>query len=176
MVTVLLAGCQEDGVTVNEKETITTVTVTLKPKTGATLTLRWDDLNFNSAVDAGEVTPTPALLANTTYAATIELLNKSNESILNVSDEVRSEASDHIVCFTASNIIVGFSGFDKDYNKLRLGLTSSWKTTVAGSGTVNIKLRHQPRVKTGDCPLPGDAAAGETDVEVTFNVMVANPV
>lgn len=168
-----LSGCSDDPESINEEEVITKITVTLTPAGSTPVILSWDDINLNSIVDTGEITSTGALLANKAYAATIELLNESADP--DISGEVEEEAEDHIFCFEATDADITFSAFDTDSNGQRLGLTSTWTTGDAGEGTVNIKLRHQPGFKTGDCPLPGDPAPGETDIDLTFDIEIVNP-
>jgi hypothetical protein len=167
LLAVTLASCSDDPEVTNEEEVITTVTVTLKqtPTDPAPFIVSWDDANLNSIVDAGEITSSGVLLADETYTATIGLMNET----VDVSVEVKEEAEDHIFCFEVTGVDIAISGYDTDSNGQRLGLTSTWTTGDASTGTVNIKLRHQPGFKTGDCPLPGDPAPGETDVDITFD-------
>lgn len=173
---VLLAGCSDDPEITNEEEVITKITVTLNTAGGTPVVLGWSDTNLNSIVDPAEITSSGALLASKAYTATIELLNESADPVINVSDEVREEGEDHIFCFTATNVNIAFSGFSTDANGQQLGLTSTWTTGAASTGTVTIKLWHQPGFKTGSCPLPGDPGIGETDVDIDFNVQIQNPI
>ena len=170
---VSLAACSDDPETTNEEEVITTVTVTLKtsPTDLNPVVLSWDDANLNAIVDEGEITTSGVLVIDKAYTASISLLNQDAD----VTDEIEEEAKDHIFCFEADDVDITFSGFDTDSNGQRLGLTSTWTTGDASTGTVNIKLRHQPGFKTGDCPLPGDPAPGETDVDITFDLEIVGP-
>lgn len=170
---VSLAACSDDPETTNEEEVITTVTVTLKtsPTDLNPVVLSWDDANLNAIVDEGEITSSGALVIDEAYTASISLLNQDAD----VTEEIEEEAKDHIFCFESDDVDITFSGFDTDSNGQRLGLTSTWTTGDASTGTVNIKLRHQPGFKTGDCPLPGDPAPGETDVDITFDLEIVGP-
>lgn len=169
--TTLLVGCSDDPEPVNEEELITTVNIMLTPVGGSSenaVTLSWDDLNLNGVVDAGEIEQV-VLYSRNAYTASIELLNKSVDPTEDITEEVREEAEDHLFCFEASGVNIAFSNFDKDANDLNVGLTSTWTTTAAtGSGTVNIKLRHQPGTKTGSC------TGGDTDIDITFPIEVAS--
>ena len=165
-------SCSDDPEATNEEEVITTVLVTLQPTEGETVTLTWDDINLDAVVDESEIVVSDNLVPGTSYAATIQLLNKSGNSEVNITDEVQKEAEDHIFCFTVTTAGISITNLNKDKNELPLGITSVWTTTSATTaGTVTITLRHQPGVKTGDCP-----GAGDTDASITFPVNVGVPV
>lgn len=168
----LFASCSDDPEATNEEEVITTVIVTLQPTEGETVTLTWDDINLDAVVDESEIVVSDNLVPSTSYAATIKLLNKSGNSEVNITDEVQKEAEDHIFCFTVTTVGIAITNLSKDSNELPVGITSTWTTSASSaSGTVTITLRHQPGVKTGDCP-----GAGDTDASITFPISVGIPV
>lgn len=172
-ITSLIASCSDDPEPTNEEELITTVTVTLTPPVedeGNVVTLSWDDANLDAIVDESEIEATGPLMINTTYSAVISLLNKSTDPDIDITEEVEEEAEDHIFCFTVTGVSIAVTNLDEDKNGLPVGITSTWTTTTASTGTVTITLRHQPGVKTGDCP-----GAGDTDASITFNVEVQTP-
>ena len=170
--TCFVMSCSDDPEATNEEEVITTVLVTLQPTEGETVTLTWDDINLDAVVDESEIVVSDNLVPGTSYAATIQLLNKSGNSEVNITDEVQKEAEDHIFCFTVTTAGISITNLNKDKNELPLGITSVWTNTSAKTaGTVTITLRHQPGVKTGDCP-----GAGDTDASITFPVNVGVPV
>lgn len=173
--TLLLISCSDDPKPTNEEELITTLEVNLTPVGGgATVTLEFYDEDGDGSIDP-EYTYTPAnpagtaalLAANATYAASVELLNESETPAGIITQEIEEEAEDHIFCFTIAGANLTVTEENKDANNLPVGLTSTWSTATASSGTINIVLRHQPGVKTGACPGPGD-----TDLDVTFNVSI----
>jgi hypothetical protein len=172
----LLASCSDDPESTNEEEVVTTVIITLDPEEvededpGEIVTLSWDDTNLDAIVDASEVIISGPLLANKTYGASIQILNKSVDPEIDISAEVLEEAEEHIFCFIVLNVNISITSPDEDRNGLPLGLTSTWSTTSVSTGTVNIMLRHQPGVKTGDCP-----GVGDTDVDITFPVSIEIP-
>lgn len=173
----LIAGCSDDPESTNEEEVITTITISLapmnnpEPEVGDTIRLSWDDANLDAIVDASEVSTTGPLHVDSAYSASIQILNKSADPDIDITLEIEEEAEEHIFCFTVATVGVSIETQDEDKNGLPLGLTSTWTTTsTASSGTVTITLRHQPGVKTGDCP-----GAGDTDVNITFPVSVAFP-
>ena len=165
-----LSGCSDDPESTNEEEVVTTVTVTLTLETGTAITLSWDDTNLDAIVDDTEIIISGALKINTEYAAAIQLLNKSADPDIDITEEVDEESKDHLFCFTVTGVAITIGYDDEDRNGLPVGLSSTWTTTTASTGTVNITLRHQPGVKTGDCP-----GAGDTDASITFTVEVQNP-
>lgn len=158
---------QDDPEPVNEEELITTLQVTLTPSAGGSpVTLKFFDGDGEHGSMAPLMTVSGPLTAGTGYSATIQLLNETLTPPEDVSAEVEEEGSDHLICFdTSANITVTYE--DTDAGGLPLGLTTSWLTGAAGPGEVTITLRHQAGTKTGACP-----GAGDTDVEVTFNVSV----
>lgn len=173
----LITACSDDPESTNEEELITTVWVTLDPEeeegevAGEVITLGWDDSNLDAIVDPGEVVVSGPLLSDKTYTASIQILNKSVDPQIDITEEINEEAEDHIFCFTVLNVGISITNLNEDRNGLPLGVTSTWSTaSTVSSGTVNITLRHQPGVKTGDCP-----GVGDTDATVTFPVQIAVP-
>lgn len=168
----LFASCSDDPEATNEEEVITTVIVTLQPTEGETVTLTWDDTNLDAVVDESEIVVSNSLISSTAYAATIQLLNKSADPVTDITEEVKDEDEDHIFCFTVTTVGIAITNLSKDSNELPVGITSTWTTSASSaSGTVTITLRHQPGVKTGDCP-----GAGDTDASITFPISVGIPV
>ncbi|TXH24253.1 MAG: type 1 periplasmic binding fold superfamily protein [Cyclobacteriaceae bacterium] len=168
----LFASCSDDPEATNEEEVITTVIVTLQPAEGETVTLTWDDTNLDAVVDESEIVVSKSLISSTAYGATIQLLNKSADPVTDITEEVKDEDEDHIFCFTVTTVGIAITNLSKDSNELPVGITSTWTTSAPStSGTVTITLRHQPGVKTGDCP-----GAGDTDASITFPISVGIPV
>lgn len=163
----IASACDEKGSFVNEQETITTVTITLTPEEGNAVVLNWDDINLDAVVDDSEVSVSDSLLPKTRYAAVVQLLNKHETPASDVTKEILREGKQHIVCFTVTTVKVAITNRDKDSNGLPVGITSTWTTTTKSGGSVNVTLRHQPGLKTGDCPGYGD-----TDRSITFPVGV----
>ncbi len=106
------------------------------------------------------------LKANTTYLATILLLDETKSPADTISNEVMEEGADHLFCFTASNINTSIKRTDTDVNNLEIGLQTKWYNSAAGTGTVQVVLRHQPGVKDGTC------TPGASDVDVTFQCII----
>ena len=154
---------KQDPRPVHEPEVITTVQVTLVPDGGGDAVSL---LFYDPDGEQGSIEPTisvsGALMASTTYAVVMELLNETESPAGNISEEVAGEANDHLFCFdVVGNILIRYE--DEDENGLPLGLITLWETGSAGAAEITVTLRHQAGTKTGQCPGPG-----ETDVEVTF--------
>ena len=151
----------------NESEVITTLRITFTDSANTadvrTAEFRDPDGPGGMAYDRFD---TIRLDSNCTYFATILLLNETASPVDTISNEVLEEADDHLFCFTPSGSSASVTVTDRDGNNLPIGLQSTWITTSAGSGTMNVTLHHQPGIKNGDCAL------GETDVEVLFVVEI----
>lgn len=168
------AGCTNEPEISLEKEVITTLTVTLTPSpatSGNVVKLTWDDINLDGIVDENELAVSGTLNRNLAYRAVLNLLNKTSGEEIDVSEKIKKEGVHHRVCLTKSDELnLSFDYTDKDRNVQPIGLESTWATTTASVGTVTVTVRHQPGVKTGDCP-----GYGETDVSVEFEISIANP-
>lgn len=163
-----ISSCDpDDPEPVNEEEVITTVEITLTPEgIGSQVILQFLDEDGEQGSIAPEITVSGPLQASTRYTAAVMFLNETSSPVEDISDEVREEGNDHLLCFDPSqNIVITYS--DTDDNGLPLGLTTSWLTGEAGIAEVGVSLRHQAGTKTGDCP-----GVGETDIEVTFNLTI----
>ena len=157
----------------NEEEVITTVQLNFVPVGGGnTLTYKFDDPDGD-----GGAAPTKdqiVLAANKTYNVTLLLLNKTVNPAADITAEIAAEADAHRFYFQPSggaNIAV--SNLNNDAGGIPLGITSTWTTTAAASGTMKVTLRHYggnpPNKEAGD---PVNSSKSATDVEVEFNTTV----
>ena len=155
----------------HEEELITTLTYTLTPDGGGdAVVLSFQDVDGDGG-NAPTIT-TEALAANTTYTGVIELLNEAETPSENVTEEIEEEGTEHQFFFaTDTNITTAYT--DMDNNNLPIGLASTLTTTDAGTGNFTITLRHEPD-KNAEDVRDGDItnAGGETDIEVTFAVVI----
>jgi len=156
----------------HEEELITTFTYTLTPADGSAVVLSFKDLDGDGG-DEPIVEVGGAFKANTSYAGIIELLNEDEDPAHNVSDEVKEEAAEHQFFFSSALSSLEVSYDDTDKNGNPLGLETTLKTGDAGSGDLKITLLHEPD-KTAEGVKEGksDNAGGETDIEVTFSIVV----
>lgn len=150
----------------HEEELITTVTYTLTDGNNNTVTLVWEDLDGE-----GGNTPTitnGTLSANTTYTGVIKLENATETPAEDITEEVKTENDEHEFFYASSVSGVTITKTDVDKNNNPLGVETSVVTGAAGSGTLTIILKHEPKK-----PNTGVTdAGGSTDVEVTFTITV----
>lgn len=151
----------------NEEEVITTFKIYLSDTNGVS----YDTLVFRDIDGVGGNAPssfdTIQLAPSAVYLARLELLNESSNPVDNITLEIEEEANDHMFCFEPTiNGALQVEIQDADSQGLPLGLQSKWTVGGINNGTLTIRLKHQPGIKTGDCSL------GETDVELTFQVKI----
>ncbi|HEY0262151.1 MAG TPA: hypothetical protein VGB95_03935 [Chitinophagales bacterium] len=109
------------------------------------------------------------LQANHTYSVYVLILDSTQTPAANISDEIWERRNYHLLCFTAwdgLNIGVQRTDYDTNNPPLPVGLNNNFITGATSSGRLEVQLRHQPNVKTGDC------APGSTDLDVFFNITV----
>ena len=172
-----ISSCKKDDepetpVIPNEEEVITTLIYRLTPALGGDeITFSFVDIDGDGGQDP--IYTEPTLMANTSYAASIELFNETEDPAENITLEIDEEDEEHQFFFSTdlSGTSVSYADFDNNGNPI--GLSTVLETTDAGSGTLTITLRHEPN-KEGTGVSDGDItnAGGETDIEVSFNVEV----
>lgn len=166
-----LSSCEKDkDEEENEEEVITTMQLTFVPVGGgATVMYKFDD-----ADGPGGANPTKdeiVLASNKSYNVTVQLLNKTANPVVDVTTEVAAEPQAHRFYYlpsAGSNIIV--SGLNNDSAGIPLGITSTWTTGAAATGSIKVVLRHYP----GNPPNKAAAddvnsSKSSTDIEVDFN-------
>ena len=176
----LVGACGDDDDPMtgeNEEELITTVNVTLTGG-GETITASWSDPEG----DGNPVIMDPmALTFGTDYALTMEILNESESPAEDIGEEIQEEAEEHQFFYVTTGDIlnVEINDVETDYamnlvgDDLPVGLTATVTATAAGTGTLNIVLKHLPPVngtpqKTGTNTIND----GESDFDITFDVEV----
>lgn len=166
------SSCEDDNPEPpQEPELITTLTLTMTPQGGGdAIVFRFQDLDGDGGMDP--IVENNTLTANTTYDATIELLNESVSPVENITNEVRTEGAEHQFFFAATegfNITYGYG--DSDSNGNPIGLILVFNTGEASSGKLQVTLRHEPN-KSASGVSDGNIAnaGGETDIEVAFDI------
>ncbi len=172
----LLASCSKDDPKPNnqDNEVITTVRYTLTPAGGGAAVFA----QYRDADGDGGAAPVFSynsgtrltLDRSTTYTGRILLLDETKSPVDTISNEVLEEANDHLLVYKPlpTNLLT-ITRTDRDTNTppLEIGLVTSLVTgATAGTGNLQVILRHQPGAKNGT-ETPGD-----TDVDVTFPVDV----
>ena len=188
----IMSSCSED---VPEKEDvpelITEVILTFTPQDGGdAVTVSATDPD-GDGVKPIEIDGDLSLAANKTYVLTLALHNTlaaPSDAAYNVTAEVEEEGDEHMFFFGWTGELfsdpegngnmdnradeVNYSGGDNalDANGLPLGLTTIWTTSaVAKSGDFEIRLKHQPGLKTET----SGSDVGETDLMLSFPVIIA---
>ena len=170
ILSIALFSCEpNDPVDPNEEELITTFNVDLEAN-GFTYTLNYTDLDGDGG--NAPILTIDSLSANTTYSGSITLFNESETPTEEITPEVFDEANDHQFFFSSS----GSSTFvysDQDDNGNPLGLSFEVTTGNTANETFTFVLRHEPDKSAAGVSL-GDItnAGGETDIEVSFDVII----
>ncbi|UBM59671.1 hypothetical protein LAG90_03280 [Marinilongibacter aquaticus] len=171
----LLSSCEKDDPVIpNEEEVITTLIYTLTPDSGAgdTVELKFYDADGDGGI-APVLTSSGPIKANTVYNGALRLLNEIEDPAEETTDEIREESEDHQFFFKFDGLDATAVAVDADDNGNPIGLSSKFTAGAASSGQLTITLRHQPD-KFGQGVSDGEIAnaGGETDIEVTFDVVI----
>lgn len=177
---VLLFGCKKDEdddtaptPPANEEELITTVLLTFTDQetSSAVFEMRFTDTDGDGG--NAPVITADTLPANRAYDLSIRVLNESVSPAEEITTEIQNEGVDHQFFFQSSvtNMLITYA--DADANGAPIGLLNSATTADPAQGTLVVTLRHQPSkgaagVSSGDITNAG----GETDIEVSFPVVV----
>ena len=162
------------------EEVITTMNITLSDGMN-TITGRFFDADGEGGAPGVTTDPGP-LMAGTTYALEIELLNESEVPAEDVTEEIEEEAEEHQFFYeqTGDVVSVMIDDVESQYNMdatapdLPVGLSAQVEAIAAGSGTLKIVLKHLPPANDGTILKTGnnDINVGSTDIEVTFDITV----
>ncbi len=151
----------------HEEELITTVKYTLYNGNDI-VTLTFQDLDGPGGKD-GTYDVSGPLAANTTYSGTTALLNETENPAEDITEEVEDEGDDHEFFYVSSLDDISISKLDQDKDGNPIGIETSLTTGDAGTGSLTIILKHEPKKPNNGTP---DDAGGSTDVEVTFSITV----
>ncbi|HET8858510.1 hypothetical protein [Marivirga sp.] len=155
----------------NEEELITTLEMTFTPVNGG------DEVVFSVYDEDGDGPMAPVytngtLAANTAYTASIEVRNDVENE--NITLEVIEEANEHQFFFQISNgLNIEFGYNDADTDGYPIGLSTTFTTGAASTGSLVVILRHEAD-KLAEGVENGDPtnAGGETDIQATFDVVI----
>ncbi len=154
---IVFSACKKEKV--DEQENLNV----LKIKIGSS-TFTWSDTDGVGGtapkIDTIKLTP------NGSFASEITIQDGSGNLPQDFTAEVISKKNDHLFVFkTTGNIAV--TDFSIDSNGKPFGQTATVKTTAAGTGSLNIILKHLPNKSAAD-----PSTTGETDIDVTFPVVI----
>jgi hypothetical protein len=159
-----LAGCKADDPEPDENELITTVLLRFtEGGTTQTFAARDPDGEGGQPPVIDKITLAP----NKTYALRVEFQDESKSPALDITEEIEEKADEHLVVYTPSpSGLMTVTVTDRDSRNFPIGLVGTAQTSAAGTGTLNVQLRHQPGTKNG---TPGP---GSDDANVTFDVEI----
>lgn len=172
LTTIAIASCSsDDDGPVNEEEVITTVTTTLTGG-GQVITLTSRDLDGNGPNDP-VVTVSGNLVANTVYNGEITFLNEMVTPADNITAEIEEEGDEHQIFYQFPTALGSFVYTDLDVNSKPVGLTFTYTSGNAGSGSLTVTLRHEPNklaigVANGDITNAG----GATDAQIIYPIVI----
>ena len=173
IILLILSSCLKDNLEEeNEEEIITTVKLTFVPEGGGNNVV----YNFDDPDGPGGTAPTQdsiILVPNKKYIVTVQLLNKTLTPVEDITLEVAEEPEAHRFYYIANggNISVFDLNGDPDGNPL--GITSTWTTGAAATGSMTVVLRHYPGNPPDKASAdPVNSTKSSTDVEVTFGTAV----
>jgi hypothetical protein len=147
-----------------EEELITTVQIAVKAEGSSdTETVKWSDIDGIGGNDP--IIDTIYFNRTSNYRIYLSFLDESGTETEDITEEIKEEANDHLVCSYNNSGIVN-STLDTDNNGLPLGLEQIVSLDTAVNGDITFQLKHQPGIKTGKCDV------GATDIEVTFPVVI----
>lgn len=153
-----IAGCKDDDITIEEN--ITKVEVQLTGG-GINQKFAWEDADGDGG--NAPTIETITLLPNVAYSAHIHVYDGATE----INNEIEGESNDHLFTFTVTGANLSVSELNTDGNGNPFGLESRWTSGASSSGTVNIKLYHEPSDKS-NAANPG----GDVDFDVIFPVQI----
>ncbi|MEZ0483645.1 hypothetical protein [Fibrella aquatica] len=169
-----LNGCKKgtDPLPADENELITTVTLRFTEQgTTNTQTFSYQDRDGD-----GGAAPTRfdsvTLTANKSYSLTVDILDESKTPTESITEEIREEADEHLFVFaTTPASLLTYTYGDRDSRNFPIGLAGTVSTGAAGTGQLNVRLRHQPPVN-GVAVKNGTATPGSDDVNLNFSLTI----
>jgi hypothetical protein len=171
---VLLNACKKDEKAVAPpvpgNEFLTTVELKAVNTADPTdvVTASWTDTTLVPHPADSINTPVLNLKANASYNVQVLFLDETQNPAGDVTAEIKERENYHLICFTIlnSNLTVKRTDLDTNTPALEVGLQDLFTTGAAGTGQLNVQLRHQPNAKNGSCE------PGSTDADVTYTVNI----
>ncbi|MAW95027.1 MULTISPECIES: type 1 periplasmic binding fold superfamily protein [unclassified Leeuwenhoekiella] len=164
---------------INEEEVITTITVTLVPQTGETVTLTSRDLDGDGP-DEPVINVSGSLQAGMSYNGSVILQNETVSPAEVINEEIEEEADEHQFFYQVGsglNATVSYADTENDYltngSTNPVGIDFTLLAGTASTGQLTVTLRHEPN-KDAEGVSEGNLsnAGGETDIAQTFNLTI----
>lgn len=154
---VTATSCKDENPEPSETEEIASARLVLEPEGKGQL------VTINYSEDAQS--PSALLNASTTYNGTLTFFDPEGNDI---TAEISQEADMHEVFYEpSSGLGLTVQKTDTDSKGRPVGLATTITTTNPSTGTLRVRLKHQPNKST-----PSDVNKGETDLDMTINVTV----
>jgi hypothetical protein len=174
LINFLFIGCNsDDAAPINQEELITTIEFSFTPDgVGDSQTFTFKDLDGDGG--SAPFIDTIFLNKNTNYLTSLTFLDESASPAEDITAEILEEALDHQVFYSSDiDLIINYNDQDSEGNPLGLETAITVGDIFPLSGGLTIILRHEPN-KSGIGVADGDIAnaGGETDIEVTFPVVI----
>ena len=162
--TLFFAACKDKSDDTVE-ENITKVVVSLTGG-GQVREFKWEDADG----PGGNAPKVDSILLPQSLAGTANTLLgelRIFDGATEVTEEIRTEKNEHLFVYKLTGTALAQLAYDDvDGNNEKFGLKTRWVVNT-GTGTVNIKLYHEPTSKF-DLNNPG----GEVDFDVTFPLRI----
>jgi hypothetical protein len=154
----------------NDQEVITSLKITATSITDTTVFAYADPDGIGGAAPTID---TAFLSPSGSYSVQLELLDETKTPVDTITNEIATEADVHQFFFGFSGVSISSIYDDVDVNGKPVGLINVWSVGSNATGSVTVTLRHQLN-KNGAGVASGDItnAGGETDIEVTFPVVI----
>lgn len=168
----VLIACEKNAAPEPEaNELITTVTLTFTERgTTNVRTVTWRDADGEegTAPTIGKLILAP----NKTYDLTVQMRDESKSPAADITEEIGEKADEHLFVYTPTPAnLLTVTITDKDARNLPVGLKATATTGAAGTGKLQVVLRHQPPV--GGNPVKnGTPGPGSTDFDGTFDLEI----
>lgn len=101
------------------------------------------------------------------YNVNLEFIDETKNPVDTITSEIVAEGDEHQIFFTVNLVNITTAYTDMDINMDPIGITSTWATGAASAGFIMITLKHQP-----NGAKDGNIISGETDVEISFPVII----
>lgn len=165
-------SCDKDPEIPNPEELITTMIYTLTPVGGGSPAI----FSFRDPDGDGGASPVitlDTLTTGVTYSGEIRLLNESVTPVVDITPELEDESEDHQFFYTINGLHASVEYDDQDPSGYPIGLSTTFTAAGPGQGTIVITLIHLPdKAASGVSDGILQNAGGETDIEVTFTVVI----
>lgn len=174
LVFLVLPSCNSDDepIVEEENELITTVILELKESgSDSTVLLSFKDLDGDGGNDP--VIVGGILNDSSSYSVRLSLLNESVNPPEDITEEIKEEAAEHQFFMQSIGLDMKTTYSDVDGNGKPVGLEFTLLTFSAGSGELQITLRHEPdKSAAGVAEGNIENAGGETDIEIRLPITV----